>query len=108
MCFPLSVHQDIFYPAVQTSGAQTLVSLLLVIPCQADPNPCAEVIGVKFVYVHMCGGATGRGCRRKHEPGVVRGEEKRFVTNRKEQMALVVMPVVIFNVNIPPGATALE
>ena len=58
MCFPLNVHQDIFYPALQTLGAQILVSLLLAIPCQADLNPCVEVIGVKFVCVHICWGAT--------------------------------------------------
>lgn len=108
MCFPLSVHQGIFYPAPQTLGAQILVSLLLVIPCQADLNPCAGVIGVKFVHVRICRGATETGCRRKHGAGVVQGEEKRFVIDRKEQMALVVMPIVTFNVNIPLGAPALQ
>lgn len=36
------------------------------------------------------------------------GEENRFVINRKEQMALVVMPVFRFDVNIPPRAPALQ
>lgn len=57
--------------------------------------------------VHVCQGASETGCRRKHEAGVAQGE-KRLVINRKEQMALVVVPVFIFNVNIPPRAPALH
>lgn len=39
---------------------------------------------------------------------MAQGEENRFVIDRREQMALVVMPIFIFNVNIPPGAPALQ
>lgn len=42
------------------------------------------------------------------EAGVALGEENRFVINRKEQMALVVVPIFIFDVNIPPRAPALQ
>lgn len=35
-----------------------MFSVFLAILRQADLNPCVEVIGVKFVYVHICWGAT--------------------------------------------------
>lgn len=108
MCFPPNVHQDILYLVLQILGAQILVSLLLAIPCQADLNPCAEVIGVTFAYVCICQGVAETGCRKKHEAGLEQGEEKRFVIDRKEQMALVVMPIFIFNVNTPPRVPALQ
>jgi len=108
MCFPPAVHQDIFCPALQTLGAQILVTLLLVMPSQADLNPCAEVTGVKSLCVCICWGATETGCRRKHEAGVVQGEEKRFVISRREQMGLVVMPIFISNVNIPTSTSVIH
>lgn len=118
MRFPLHIHQGAPHPALQTLRAQKPVSLLLVIPHQADPNPWAEVIGVtRFVFpflkdVLICRDAAetapAEAAGGKREAGVVQDEEKRFVTKRKEQMALVVVPIFIFNVNILPRALALQ
>lgn len=60
------------------------------------------------MFAHLLGCHRDRGHRRDHEAGVALGEENRFVINRKEQMALVVMPVFIFDVNIPLRAPALQ
>lgn len=38
----------------------------------------------------------------------MQGKENRFVSDRKEEMALVVMPLFIFNVNIPLGTPAFQ
>lgn len=112
MRFPLHIHQGAPHPTLQTLRAQKPISLLLVIPHQADPNPWAEVIGViRFVFpfmkdVRICQDAAetalAEAAGGKCEAGVVQDEEKRFVIKRKEQMALVVVPIFIFNVNIPP------
>lgn len=109
MCFPLKVHQDIFYPALQTSGAQILVFWFFGNPSSGwSESLCRGNWSQICVYAYLLGCHRDRGCRRKHEAGAAQGEENRFVIDRKEQMALVVMPIFIFNVNIPPGAPALQ
>lgn len=102
MCFPLRIHGDIFYPALDACFLAPDNPLWLVWTC-VEVNWSGAC-----VFACLLGCCRHRGCRKDHEAGVALGEENRFVINRKEQMALVVMPIFIFDVNIPPRAPALQ